>query len=208
MNGSFDYSKIDIEFSQNDIKKAMTRPRLAVGWYSFVVTGAVSKVNDTSGNMSIRQTVAPLDSEGNTRRPSAMHFITLPLATPPALLEAAEIDVSTFTQKVPDTLGLVQGYLRATRGNEFPTFPKYQKSEGLWSDGKGGLLDKEEKEEVVSGLIESIYGFLKTAWGDPTNTFKGDTFFARIEYREGSDFADVRAVRSELPGDAELVDLG
>lgn len=209
MSENVNFSDIDIAFDQNDIAKAMTRPKLPTGWLKFLVTGADAKISKVSGNMMVKLTVAPVDEEGNTRRPTANNHLVFPLPTPRAGLIAVGLG-EDFVQKVPDTLGLIQGYLHATRPEEFPRFPKYDKSAGLWVDQvTGDMLDKEEKEAVVAGLISTIYTFLKeNAWKTPGETFVDDTFYAKVTYKEDSEWPNLGSIRGELPADEVLADIG
>jgi len=205
MTTPVDLSSIDISFDQTDIERAMTRPKLEAGWYQLEVRDAKPYVNPNSGNMSIKMTVHALDGSGNPKRPSVSNFLTIPRKTPPALLEAVGIDPSDFLQKVPDTIGLVQSYLRATRPDDFPTFPKYQKSEGLWSYGDQ-MLDKEETAAVRKDLLENIFTFLTSAWSNPHDTLSGDRFFAEVAYREGSDWPNVNRVSLDAPADVDVIE--
>jgi len=204
MTTTVDLSSIDISFDQTDIERAMTRPKLKGGWYQFEVRDAKPYVNPNSGNMSIKMNVHALDKSGNPIRPTVSNFLTIPRKTPPALLEAVGIDAGSFTQKVPDTVGLVQSYLRATRPDDYPIFPKYQKSEGLWSHGDA-MLDKEETLVVRAELLGNLFEFLTGAWTDPAGTFAGDRFFGEVSYKEGSDWPNINRISLDPPADVDVV---
>lgn len=205
-------SDIAIQFDETDIEAATARTVYRPGWYRWRVTAAqphvTTKEGKSKGNMSLRQRVAAVDSDGNTTEPRGLsHFLTYPKKTPPDVLVAAGIEEDFKQAKVPNTIGIIQGYLRITRPDEFPSFPKKSEDnpEMYVSSKTGELITAEERKEERDELLANLGAFLASAWSDPSLTV-GDEFFGELSYRSTKGYPNINKIRAALPDDAELVD--
>jgi len=212
-------STTTISFDATDIKKSTERPVYTPGWYRFRVTSGAKHVNTNRksigcGNFGVRQRVAAVDADGNTTVPDSLdHYLTFPRETPPNVLESAGLGEDFTQKKIPDTLGIIQGYLRTTRPNEFPTFPKKDEDNPGMFIFKGEVITAGDRQPVRDELLDNIGSFLAGLWDAPTTT-DGDEFFGQLSYnlRQDDDgnvitaYSRVRSVRSELPEGVELVD--
>lgn len=206
-----------ISFNEGDIQRATARTKYRDGYYRWRTTGARKNVND-KGNMSLVLSVGAIDADGQVRGPNNLKFfLSIPMRTPPHVLEEAGLGSDFKQKKVPNTIPMSLQFLRAVYGeSKFPFFPKFDADASTkevakfrWNDG---LISEEEKAEIVSSeLIPNLLSALTDSWNDP-DSLVGTEFIGTLSYQ--GRYTRINRPSSDLPRDPDtgvvtdsLVDL-
>lgn len=213
--GNIDETVID--FNEGDIQRATARTKYKDGFYRWRTTGARKNVND-KGNMSLVLSVGAIDVDGQVRGPNNLKFfLSIPMRTPPHVLEEAGLGSDFKQKKVPNTIPMSLQFLRAVYGeSKFPFFPKFDADASTKDVAKfrwdGGLISEDEKADIVSSeLIPNLLSALTDSWNDP-DSLVGTEFIGSLSYQ--GRYTRINSPRSELPVDPDtgvvvdsLVDL-
>lgn len=198
-----------IQYNDSDVKRALAgKPKFAEGIYRLRITSVTKKVNDR-GNMSLVLGVHAIDEDGQARGPNKLQYwVTLPMRTPPHVLEEQGLGEDFKQKKIPNTLGMCQQILRAIfGGSSYPTFPKYvDGTDGLFETVDGDTITAEEKAALVEGtLTPNILSKMTELWNEH-ESLVGEEFIARLGYRKannGRTYFSVKAPLAELPRDPD-----
>lgn len=200
-----------VSFNATDIAKSSERPKYKDGWYRLRCVKGQRHVNTKMdskgvGNMGVVQTFAAVDDNDDTVEPKGIrNWLTFPKETPPDILEKAGLPEDVRQKKMPNTLGIIQGYLRATRSDDFPTYPKPSDEEEGMFVFRGELITKEERQEKREELNDNIGKFLASLWSDPSQ-LEGDEVVALVE-KTAKGYLNIKKITDELPEGEEFVDL-
>jgi len=181
-----------INWSEDDVAKALSFPKLREGWMEFVVQGAKTAVTKR-GHLSIILTVAPVDLEGQAKSPSIRHQLTLPLTNP-------EVEGHT----APRTFGFVQSYLVATNPDTFGRFPK-SVGNGIFLGVDGQEMDLDEYKIVKEAMTKKVLDEIKGRWAN-LNAFEGETFYGLVEANgDQGQYRNIGKLQGELPDGVEAI---
>lgn len=199
MSENINYSDFRPSYTQADVEGVLRAPQLDAGIYKFAVVDATAGISK-GGHMMLTLSLLPYDATDNLGGPGIRNYLVLPFETPPELLAKAE----KVQSKKPGKWAIdnCRRYISATNHEVLPTYPQFDKETKSWTlDGEA--ISKEEADSIRTAVTAEVMDYMTEAWVDP-GILKGNSFYGRVSYKEGSDFPNLDVLVNGVPEGEEV----
>lgn len=146
----------EIDFTNADIERDMSRPKLRGNTVYWGKCTSAKKASWPKGSLYLEMVWNPLDSTGKTRGPSTRYKLTVPFANP------NKPDV-----KIPNTIGFCHNFLNALYPEKYPRFPRFNKADGTFVTEDGQVVDKVTAQSIERQIVTSVREQVKLYWSNP-----------------------------------------
>ncbi|NIQ82727.1 MAG: hypothetical protein GTN93_32555 [Anaerolineae bacterium] len=198
---------VELEYTEDDLDAVTTKPRIGEGTYLFTIVGVYPKVDQKKGHMKLPVRVLPTGSDGNTHGPAATLYLTIPARTPVQVLKNENLPID-LQEALPSDWHLRTGrrFVNAVAPGAIDQWPLFDRTSKSWSIDGDPVDDDEDVKARQKLVARQVGDFMFAGYKNPA-LLTGKQFFARVSYREGSDFPDFDRITSQEPTDAEVVDF-
>lgn len=196
---------IELDYNEEELEEVNKTPQLNAGHYLLTVTGAYPKVSERKGHMMIQVAVRPTGSDGELYSPSGRVFITIPVRTPQAVLQTEGL-AADIQESLPGKFHSTQArrFVNAVAPGHLSAWPQFDRETRSWTIDGDPVEDEEEVKSQRKKVTREVIDYLWACFKQP-DLLGGRRFYARVSYREGSDFPNFDRISSQEPDDADVV---